>query len=172
MSGRRSNPRELLDTSSPPERRAGAPVSGRLTLHDRSARDRTRLATPRAGDEMPGQLRLRDALAYLRQAIDAPVPLEALARLDAVQPTRRDRFVHWAGGRRNGLLGGLPHAVALHARATAGQGVVATVVGLPRSLRDAWGLDHVYDVPGHAFRKGWRRLSPAANSGGMNLLSR
>jgi hypothetical protein len=167
---------ELLDTCvTDPNAGAGAPVQWAADagmILQRAGPDVDWATLTSWATRRQATLRLRDGLAYLRQAIDAPVPPEALARLDAVQPTRRDRFVHWAGGRRNGLLGGLPHAVALHARATAGQGVVATVVGLPRSLRDAWELDHVYDVPGHAFRKGWRRLSPAANSGGMNLPSR
>jgi hypothetical protein len=117
-------------------------------------------------------LRLREALAYLRQAVNAPVPPEALAGLDAVHPTKRDLFVHWAGGQGKGLLGGLPHAVALHARATAGQGLIPTIVSLPRSLRDAWELDHIYNVPVHALQKGLRRISSTPRSGGANLSSR
>jgi Uncharacterised nucleotidyltransferase len=118
-------------------------------------------------------LRLRDALSYLRLLLDAPVPADVLAELGAVHPTKRAQFAYWAGGRGGGLLGGLPHTLAHHVQATAGQGLIATMRSLPHGLRDTWELNHVSSVPLHAIRKGLRRLSPASTSDrGANLRSR
>jgi Uncharacterised nucleotidyltransferase len=104
-------------------------------------------------------LLLYDTLAYLGEALDAPIPSQVLAQLDEVPVTRRDAFLHRAAGWRSGPLGGLPTTMALYARQSEGDGTIATVLGIPRFLRDAWELAHLWEVPFSVARKGLRRAS-------------
>jgi hypothetical protein len=103
-------------------------------------------------------LLLRDTLTYLRDALDAPIPSQVLARVDALPVTRRDVFLYRAASQRSGPLGGLPATIALYARQSEGEGPLAIALGIPRFLRDAWELEHLWEVPLSAARKGLRRI--------------
>jgi hypothetical protein len=104
-------------------------------------------------------LLLYDTLSYLSEVLDEPIPSRILAQLDTVPVTRRDVFLYRATGWRSGPLGGLPTTMALYARRSEGEGAIATAIGIPRFLRDAWELEHLWEVPFSAARKGLRRAN-------------
>jgi putative nucleotidyltransferase-like protein len=104
------------------------------------------------------ELRLRDALTYLRRAVDPPVPPEVMTSLAAVRPTTRDRLAHRVAASGGKVAGEFPRALSQYIRATAGSGSLRTVVGVPAFLRETWKLDHTWEVPLHAVRKGVRGL--------------
>ena len=99
-------------------------------------------------------LRLRDALAYVTAALDAPVPEAVLRELEAPPSTGRERFAHRIAGRGGALLGNLPAAVAGHVVATRDEGALRAALTLPRALRHEWGLDHAWQLPAAAARRG------------------
>jgi hypothetical protein len=106
-------------------------------------------------------LRLRDALFYLTDALDAPIPEAALRELEATPSTGRERFAHRIAGRGGALLGNLPPAVAGHVVATRDEGVLRAALTLPRALRHEWGLDHVGQLPAAAARRGVAAVAAA-----------
>lgn len=99
-------------------------------------------------------LRVRDALAYLRHALDAPIPDEVLRELDAVRHSRRELAAYRISGRGGRLLGNLPATIAVHLVATRGESVLRTAATLPRFLRAEWGLERLADLPGAFVTRG------------------
>lgn len=99
-------------------------------------------------------LRLRDALAYLADALDAPVPKAALRELETTPTTGRERLAHRIAGHGGTLLGNLPATVAGHVVATRDGGLLRAVLTLPRAVGREWGLDHVGQLPAAAARRG------------------
>jgi hypothetical protein len=99
-------------------------------------------------------LRLRDALAYLTAALDAPVPEAAVRELEATPSSRREQLAHRIAGHGGTLLGNLPATVAVHIVATRDENLMRTALTLPRALRREWGLDHVGQLPAAAARRG------------------
>jgi hypothetical protein len=104
-------------------------------------------------------LLLYDTLTYLSEALDAVIPSQILAQLDALPVMRRDAFLYRAPAWRSGPLGSLPTTMALYARQSEGEGAIATALGIPRFLRDTWELEHLWEVPFSAARKGLRRAN-------------
>lgn len=105
--------------------------------------------------------RLRDALVYLKAALDAPIPEAALRELETTPSTRRERFAHRIAGHGGTLLGNLPAAVAGHVVATRDEGLLRAALTLPRALRREWGLDHVGQLPAAAARRGVAAVAAA-----------
>jgi hypothetical protein len=103
--------------------------------------------------ELRSDLRVRDALAYLATALDAPVPNDVLRELAAAPSTRRERLAHQLAGRGSKLFGNLPATVAGHIVTTRDDGLLRSAITLPRTLRREWGLDHVGQLPAAAARR-------------------
>jgi hypothetical protein len=99
-------------------------------------------------------LRLRDALAYLAAALEAPVPQTALRELEDTPSGGRERLAQRIAGHGGTLLGNLPATVAVHVVATRDQRMLRSALTLPLALRREWGLDHVGQLPAAAARRG------------------
>lgn len=111
-----------------------------------------------AASRRRAELRLRDALTYLVRAVDATVAEAVLDRLAAARPTRRDVVAHKVAASGGRIAGEFPRALSQYLRATAGSGSLRTVAGVPTFLRETWKLDHSWEVPVHAARKGMDRI--------------
>lgn len=96
--------------------------------------------------------RLREALAYLVQLLDAPVPPGVLSRLERFDVTRRDVIAHKVSGSGGRLLGEFPNTLAGYIRS--GDGPLRSALGLPRFLRDTWNVERGWQLPLVAARKG------------------
>jgi Uncharacterised nucleotidyltransferase len=110
-------------------------------------------------------LRVRDALAYLAEALDAPVPRGVREELASTPTGGRERLAHRIGGRGGRLFGNLPVTVAVHLVATEDRGLLKTAATLPGFLRAEWGLDHLGQLPAAAIRKGASAVSEARAAG-------
>jgi len=92
---------------------------------------------------------LHDALRYL----ELTTALEAPEALMSAPVGARERLVQRLAGNGLGVLGAPPEPVVEYARATLAEPPLSAARGLPRALRDAWGLDGVAEVPAAAARK-------------------
>lgn len=106
-------------------------------------------------------LRLRDTLAYLG-CLGVEAPAEACARLDAYQPTRRERLAYACAGAASPRLRSLPQALGQHLAETAGSSRCRALATFPGFLRRRWQLAHGWQVPLAAARRAararaWRR---------------
>lgn len=106
----------------------------------------------RQAEERRASPRLREALAYLVQLLDAPVPAGVLSRLERFEMTRRDAFAHRVSGSGGRLLGEFPRTLAGYIRS--GDGPLRSVVGLPSFLRGAWNVERGWQLPLVVARKG------------------
>lgn len=93
-------------------------------------------------------LRMREALGYVGDLLQAPVPEEVSRGLASVPVTPRDRVAHKVSGSGGTAFGELPGTLARYIRS--GEGVLA----LPRLLRDTWNVDRSWQLPVVAARKG------------------
>jgi hypothetical protein len=109
-------------------------------------------------ERLRANLRLRDALLFLRDELDAPVPDEVLCDLVGAQVHPRELLAHRAEGARWRLLGGPPESVTRFLRITANQPLGAALASLPAFLRDEWGLERKSQLPLAAVRKAGGRL--------------
>ena len=107
-------------------------------------------------------LRLRDALVFLRDELEAAVPDDVVPALEATPTTRRERVAHRVAGAPRGRLGGPPAALGRFLRVTADHSVPQAIAEVPRFLRDEWGLERGAQVPVTALRKAGGRLLRAA----------
>ena len=98
-------------------------------------------------------LRLRDALAFLRTELDAPVPDDVVTELEHVAVTRRDALAHRLSARAG------TESATRFLTATADVGAVRAVSRLPSFLRDDWSLDRSAQVPIAALRRARVRRS-------------
>jgi hypothetical protein len=115
-------------------------------------------------------LRLREALVYLSQALEVPVPDSILLQLERAPSTRRDAIVHRLSAHSSRVLGGLPDTIATHLRLTSQAGVRRTIATLPDYLQRTWGLKHPWHLPFIAIGKALgaipRALRPAPRGRG------
>jgi hypothetical protein len=110
-------------------------------------------------------LRLRDALVFLRDELEAAFPDDVVAALEATPTTRRERVAHRVAGAPRGRLGGPPAALSRFLRVTADHSVPQAIAKVPRFLRDEWDLERGAQVPVTALRKAGGRLLRAARPG-------
>jgi Uncharacterised nucleotidyltransferase len=103
-------------------------------------------------------LRVRDALAYLRDEMDVPVPDTALEELEAAPASRRELLAHRVAGGRIGRLGAPPPSLIRFLHLTADRPLPRALSALPSFLRDEWGLERRSQIPLRAARKGAARL--------------
>jgi len=92
-------------------------------------------------------LRFRDALAFLRTELDAPVPDHVVTELERVRVTRRDALAHRLAGRA------ASESVTRFLTATGDVGTLRAVSRLPSFFRDEWSLERRSQVPLAAFRR-------------------
>jgi hypothetical protein len=92
-------------------------------------------------------LMLHEGLVYLRQALGAPVPEDAVAELSRLRPGRRERALRYVRSHAGSPLLGSGYAAGLFVTTSAGLGPVTTVGHVPRFLADYWNVDHTYQVP-------------------------
>jgi Uncharacterised nucleotidyltransferase len=92
-------------------------------------------------------LRLRDALAFLRTELDAPVPDGVVEELESVPVTRRDALAHRLSARA------APESVTRFLTATGNVGALRALSRLPSFLRDEWSLERRSQVPRAALRR-------------------
>jgi glycosyltransferase involved in cell wall biosynthesis len=106
-------------------------------------------------------LSLQNALTYLRETFDVPIPSEALDELARVPTTRREqRLYRVAAGPVAGpeVLGGLLHTRAYWAHTRQKWTTARSVREFPAFVEDLWGLDHAWQIPADVTRKAMRRL--------------
>lgn len=101
-----------------------------------------------AAEARRATLRVHEALAYVGELVEAPVPTDVLLRLDEVPASRRDVLAHRVSGSGGKVLGELPRTLAGYVRSGDGPR------GLPRFLRNAWNVDRGWQLPLVAARKG------------------
>jgi hypothetical protein len=112
-------------------------------------------------EERRAALRLSEALDYLTRLV--AVPPEVLTGLQRISATGRDRLAHRLDGTGGGLLGELPRTVAAYVRSGDGTRPLRSALGLPGFLRVAWNVDHSWQLPLVAARKGAATLAAKAN---------
>lgn len=106
-------------------------------------------------------LPLRNALAYLRTILDAPVPSEVLHRLQEMSVSRTEQMEYRLKSRPPGLTGGLPLNWFLFLRAAHGDSGAALrpkFIGFPTFLQNTWGLDHLWQVPLYGLSKALKKI--------------
>jgi hypothetical protein len=86
-----------------------------------------------------------------------------LAGLQRIPATGRDRLAYRLDGTGGGLLGELPRTVAAYVRSSDGTRPLRSALGLPGFLRVAWNVDHSWQLPLVAARKGAATLAAKAN---------
>jgi Uncharacterised nucleotidyltransferase len=106
-------------------------------------------------------LRLRDALSFVRRALDVPVPPGVLEALTRVPTRRRERLAHAAAASSLAALGPPPESLTRFLRVTADRSVPSALRALPAFLQDEWELERPSQLPLHAARKGAVRLAAA-----------
>jgi hypothetical protein len=106
-------------------------------------------------------LRVRDALTYLRDEMDVPVPDAAVEELEAEPASRRELLAHRVAGWGSGRLGAPPPALIRFLHTTADRPLPRALGALPSFLRDEWGLERRSQIPLRAARKGAARLARA-----------
>jgi hypothetical protein len=110
-------------------------------------------------------LRLRDALGYVSEAVEAPVPPEIIAKLHETPTTRRETLAHRLSGSTGVIAGDFPRTTARYLRTTPDRGPIGILAGFPAFLADTWGLGSAWHVPATALSKATaglrRRRTPA-----------
>jgi hypothetical protein len=105
-------------------------------------------------------LRAGTMLAYLCAAFAAPVPADALARLQALPVSRLERFEYWVGNRPQGLLGELPSYWCNYRRLRDG-GWTSPPPGFARYLQHVWRLQSFDEVARGALARARSRARAA-----------
>jgi hypothetical protein len=100
-------------------------------------------------------LRLRDALRFLLDELEMPIPYDALQRLDRMPVLRRERLAHRLENTHPRPSDG---PLARFLRTTSDQRLLSALTSLPRFLRDEWRLERSAQVPLTAIRKGAARV--------------
>jgi hypothetical protein len=102
-------------------------------------------------------VRTRACLAYLRAALDVPIPAAVMERLWAVRVGLSERLEHQVRTRGHRRLGLLPDYWFGYAR-TRSTGSVPSPSGFASYLQAAWGLDSRGEVPRAAIDRVAARL--------------
>jgi hypothetical protein len=118
----------------------------------------------RQAKRLRATLRVHDAASFLRQELDAAVPVEVLDDLRETPTRRREMLAHRAAGTRLGLLGATPETLTRFLRLTADASLPRALAGLPTFLRDEWGLERRSQVPFAAARKGVAKIAERARA--------
>ena len=109
-------------------------------------------------------LPLRNALAYLRYSLDAPVPSAVLQSMQKMAVSRIEHLEYRIKSRPPGLAGGLPMNWFLFLRSSQLESCAVlrpNFAGFPRFLKHVWGLDSLWQIPMYTFSKGMKRVVKA-----------
>ena len=118
---------------------------------------------------------VREALGYLRQLLDAPVPAEVLRALDAVPVSRAERVeqrLRLASRDETGHLPIFLFRYRRYSRLSRKAEVPGHPLGLLTFLKFVWGIDRTWKVPFCALAKLVRRLAATAALQGKRLFRR
>jgi hypothetical protein len=102
-------------------------------------------------------LPMANALRYLRDLLDAPVPIDVLRAMENAPLSRTERAEYRASTHPPGLLGDLRRNWFLYLRWRRGDSNRALqpgYAGFGRYLQHVWGLDHRWQVPLRAIYRG------------------
>jgi len=105
-------------------------------------------------------LRLRGALGYLRDRMEAEIPGAVLERLRALPVAGLERLEWRLIAREHRVLGELPAYWCHHRRSAEGAGLRG-LLGFPGYLKDAWGVRSAADLPRAATRRAIVRAASA-----------
>ena len=108
-------------------------------------------------------LLLRKALAFLRSALDAPVPEQVLTALQASPTSVVERLEYRARVRPWGRFGALPRQICHYLRLCRAAGQPLRLLGFPRYLQQIYGLARLRDLPpeiGRRLRQTHRSATP------------
>ncbi|HVF32742.1 MAG TPA: nucleotidyltransferase family protein [Acidimicrobiales bacterium] len=102
--------------------------------------------------EVAGQvgvsLVVADALAYLREIVEAPIPDEAVRQVRSAGPSSLQlRMAHRLSGTDVPRFGRMPELLGRHLRLAANDGPVNTITALPHFLQAALGVDRATALP-------------------------
>jgi hypothetical protein len=109
-------------------------------------------------------LPLRAALAFLRNALDAPVPGEARAALRAAPVSASERLEYRARVRPWSRFGALPRQICHYLRLSRAAGRRPGLLGFSRYLQQLHGLPRLRDLPPELWRR-FRRPPTARRPG-------
>jgi GT2 family glycosyltransferase len=104
-----------------------------------------------------------DALRYLAEVVDAPVPAQVVDELRASQTTRRERgLLRALAGSSSGpaVPGGVTHLRAYWAYTRLKWGPARAARELPAFIADVWGLERTRDIPAAAATRVTRAVRP------------
>lgn len=117
---------------------------------------------------------LREALRYLHDALDAPVPPDVLASLFALPVTPAEQREYDLLAQPLDALGPMQR-LWLHYRRYVRTQTATPILeqpgGFARFLQYSWGLDHWWEMPAYALRGGARRAWRATRSTGSSAKS-
>lgn len=109
-------------------------------------------------------LPLRDALGFLREKLDAPIPPEALAQLQALPVTSRERSEYAARTHPQKILGYIPAMWVDYERTANARALAPKLFGFARFLQYTWDVEHLWQVPLLALSRSTRRWKQNARS--------
>jgi Uncharacterised nucleotidyltransferase len=93
-------------------------------------------------------LAMRDALTFVVEELDAPVPTSALARLWTTPVGRRERFGRALSTRSPAsIFGSAARLAGTHLRQTTDAGTASTVGAFPAHVRDYAGVERMSELP-------------------------
>lgn len=108
---------------------------------------------------------LRDTLTYLARTTAVGAAANEITRaLEQERPGGRDRLAYRLAGSGLGPLGASPEGLLEHARLSLDEPLPTALRSLPSSMRDAWGLERVEQVPLVAVKKMLGRIRRAATA--------
>jgi hypothetical protein len=105
-------------------------------------------------------LRAREALAYLRARLEAPIPADAAARLSRLPVSRLERLEYRLKLRPHRVLGELPLYCCNYLRSIEGRRI-GRASGLLRYLQRAWDLPSIAQIPRAVLVRAVPRLTGA-----------
>jgi hypothetical protein len=107
-------------------------------------------------------LPLKDTMNYLRDLLNAPIPLSILESIKNIRISKKvERIEYWAKNNPVRFTGALPDYFARYLRYSwmvRTTGLSNQSIGFPRYLQHIWGADHLWHVPFYAAFKGFRRI--------------
>ena len=117
-------------------------------------------------------LPMRDALTYLRDALDAPIPARVLRKMQDTPVSRAERFAYLARTRRTvlpGLVGQHWFDWLCRTRWVKGDPSKRRRIGLARYLQTVWNVESLWQVPFNGVLRALRRASQTTASHGNDL---
>lgn len=96
---------------------------------------------------------VREALAYLAERFEAPVPPRVLARFDRVRPSLLERADYYVQARAPGAGWMAARDLMRYSRVSSHWRLDQRVTRAPVFFASMWGKDSIRDVPGEAWRR-------------------